>query len=108
MGRLSELEKRTRNIVPYIEKKDIEKRYWTIGEVAEEVGVTTFMLRSYIREIPSLTPGKYQKETNRSYRKWKFGQLDKDKLVDVCRLKKTKWFTNKGIDHFLKFKYSKK
>ena len=51
----------TTRIVPYKEK-EIEKRYYTIGEVADDLGVATSLIRFWESEFDIIKPKKNRKK----------------------------------------------
>jgi len=79
--------------MPYKERT-IGKLYWTIGEVAEQLGVNTSMLRYWEKEFGMLRP----KRTNRGDRLY---TQDDIKLVrTIHELLKDRGFTIQGAkDH---------
>jgi DNA-binding transcriptional MerR regulator len=83
--------------VPYKEK-EIEKLYYSIGEVAEMLKVNKSLLRFWETEFPSLRPKKASKG-NRLYTK-----SDIDLLKKIQVLVKEKGFTIDGAKKQLKEK----
>jgi DNA-binding transcriptional MerR regulator len=77
-----------------LKEKTIGKLYWTIGEVAEQLGVNTSMLRYWEKEFGMLRP----KRTNRGDRLY---TQDDIKLVrTIHELLKDRGFTIQGAkDH---------
>jgi len=62
--------------MPYKEKT-IEKRYWTIGEVAEDFGVNTSLLRYWEKEFPALKP----ERTSKNGRKYTKKDIETVRLI---------------------------
>ncbi|HAE13759.1 MAG: MerR family transcriptional regulator [Chitinophagales bacterium] len=75
--------------MPYKEK-EIEKRYWTIGEVADELQVSASLLRFWESEIGIIQPKKNRKGDRFYSRK------DIDTLRLIYHLVKEKGYTLKG------------
>ncbi len=81
--------------MPYKEK-EIEKVYFTIGEVAEEFNVATSLIRFWESEFEILSPKK-NKKGNRQ-----FTRLDIQKLRLIYHLVKERGFTLQGAKDMLK------
>lgn len=75
--------------MPYKEK-DIEKRYYTIGEVADKFKVATSLVRFWEKEFDTLRPRK-NKKGNRQYT-----PEDVKKIQHIYYLVKEKGFTLAG------------
>lgn len=86
--------------LPYKEK-DIEKLYYTIGEVATKFKVTTSLIRFWENEFELLAPKK-NKKGNRQYT-----QEDIDNLSLVYNLVKEKGYTLQGAKEILKTEKTK-
>jgi DNA-binding transcriptional MerR regulator len=78
--------------------KPVEKLYFTIGEVAAELGVNTSLIRYWEKEIGNLKP----KRTNRGDRL--FDRKDIDQLKRIHHLVKEKGFTLNGAREQLRSK----
>ncbi len=81
--------------MPYVEK-EIEKIYFTIGEVAERFEVATSLIRFWESEFSILHPKK-NKKGNRQYTK---NDIEKIKLI--YHLVKDRGFTLNGAKEMLK------
>jgi len=81
--------------MPYKEK-EIEKVYFTIGEVAEEFNVATSLIRFWETEFDILSPKK-NKKGNRQFTK-----TDIKKLRLIYNLVKERGFTLQGAKEMLK------
>ncbi len=81
--------------MPYIEK-EIEKIYFTIGEVADQFGVATSLIRFWESEFSILHPKK-NKKGNRQYTK-----ADIEKIKLIYHLVKDRGFTLNGAKEMLK------
>ncbi len=81
--------------MPYRER-DIEKVYYTIGEVAEEFNVATSLIRFWESEFDILKPKK-NKKGNRQ-----FTRDDIQKLRLIYHLVKERGFTLQGAKAMLK------
>lgn len=81
--------------MPYKEK-DIEKMYYSIGEVAEMFGVSTSLLRFWEKEFDILKPKKNRKGDRH------FTQKDLDNLKVIYHLLKERGFTLKGAQKKLR------
>jgi len=81
--------------MPYKEK-EIEKRYYTIGEVAEQFNVATSLIRFWESEFSILHPKK-NKKGNRQFTK-----DDIRKLQLIYHLVKERGFTLQGAKDMLK------
>jgi len=86
--------------LPYKEK-NIEKLYYTIGEVAALFKVTTSLIRFWENEFELLAPKK-NKKGNRQYT-----QEDIDNLRLVYSLVKEKGYTLQGAKEILKTERTK-
>lgn len=73
-----------------LKEKSIERMYWTIGEVADELGVNTSLLRYWEKEFGSLRP----KRTNKGDRL--YTREDILQLRRIQYLVKEKGFTLQG------------
>ncbi|HQW05997.1 MAG: MerR family transcriptional regulator [Flavobacteriales bacterium] len=71
-------------------EKTIEKLYWSIGEVAEQLGVNTSLIRYWEKEFGTLRPKRTGKG-DRSYTK-----KDIEQLQRIQHLVKEKGFTLQG------------
>lgn len=71
-------------------EKTIEKLYWSIGEVAEQLGVNTSLIRYWEKEFGSLKP----KRTGKGDRL--YTRKDIDQLQRIQHLVKEKGFTLQG------------
>jgi len=80
--------------VPYKEK-EIEKKYYTIGEVAEELGVATSLIRFWEGEFDNIKPKKNRKG-NRQFTK---DDLQNVKLI--FHLVKEKGYTLQGARDYI-------
>lgn len=82
----------TRSIfaVMSLKEKTIERLYWSIGEVADELGVNTSLLRYWEKEFGSLRP----KRTNKGDRL--YTAADIEQLRRIQHLVKEKGFTLQG------------
>jgi DNA-binding transcriptional MerR regulator len=78
------------------QKEEIEKRYLTIGEVAEMLDVNPSLIRFWESEFPQLTPRKNRKG-NRI-----FTHEDIETLRNIYYLVKIRKFTLKGAREKLK------
>lgn len=86
--------------MPY-KLKPIEKKYFTIGEVAKELGVATSLIRFWETQFDFIRPKK-NKKGNR-----KFTQDDLKKIKLVYHLVKVKGYTLQGAqDHIRESKNS--
>ena len=73
-----------------LKPKTIEKIYWTIGEVAEEIGVNTSSIRFWEKEFGTISP----KRTNRGERLYTRKEIDH--LRTIQHLVKDKGYTLNG------------
>lgn len=73
-----------------LKEKTIERVYWTIGEVAEQLQVSTSMLRYWEKEFGSLRP----KRTGKGDRL--YTKDDIAKVRDIQHLLKERGFTIQG------------
>lgn len=81
--------------VPYKEK-EIEKRYYTIGEVADELGVATSLIRFWETEFDVISPKKNRKGNRQ------FTKEDIKKVKLIYHLVKEKGYTLSGARDFIK------
>ena len=81
--------------MPYKEKP-IEKKYYSIGEVAKEFGVATSLIRFWESEFDNINPGK-NKKGNRQYTK-----EDLKNVQLVFHLVKEKGHTLAGAKEIIK------
>lgn len=81
--------------MPYKEK-EIEKKYYAIGEVAEIFGVATSLIRFWESEFDVIKPRK-NKKGNRQYTK-----EDLDYIKLIYHLVKEKGYTLQGAKDFIK------
>ena len=87
--------------MPYKER-EITKKYFTIGEVAEKLEVNTSLIRFWEREFDYINPKKNKKGLR------KYTSNDIKKLEKVYHLLKKDKFTIDGAKKILKKKDSKK
>lgn len=73
-----------------LKEKTIERMYWTIGEVADDLGVNASLLRYWEKEFGTLRP----KRTNRGDRL--YNRQDIEQLRRIQHLVKDKGFTLQG------------
>lgn len=85
----------TTRIVPYKEK-EIEKRYYTIGEVAEDLGVATSLIRFWESEFDIIKPKKNRKGNRQ------FTKEDVKNVKLIYHLVKEKGYTLNGAREFIK------
>jgi DNA-binding transcriptional MerR regulator len=81
--------------VPYIEK-EIEKRYYTIGEVASDLGVATSLIRFWETEFDLIKPKKNRKGNRQ------FTKEDLKNVKLIYHLVKVKGYTLNGAREFIK------
>ena len=81
--------------MPYKEKI-IEKKYYTIGEVASLFGVATSLIRFWESEFDTIKPKKNRKGNRQ------FTRQDIDNLRAIYHLVKEKGFTLQGAKDMLK------
>lgn len=81
--------------MPYKEKV-IEKKYYTIGEVASIFGVATSLIRFWESEFDSIKPKKNRKGNRQ------FTQDDINNLRSIYHLVKEKGFTLQGAKDMLR------
>lgn len=75
----------------------IEKKYWTISDIAKELKVPTSMLRHWEAAAPFLAPKKrYKKNGFRKY-----SNKERDLVHEFHRLVKVELFTLEGAKRFL-------
>lgn len=81
--------------MPYKEK-EIEKKYFTIGEVAEELGVATSLIRFWEGEFDIIKPKKNRKGNRQ------FTPEDVKNVKLIYYLVKEKGYTLQGARDFIK------
>jgi len=81
--------------MPYKEK-EIEKKYYTIGEVADELKVATSLIRFWETEFDIIKPKKNRKGNRQ------FNQEDLKNVKLIYHLVKEKGYTLQGARDFLK------
>ena len=81
--------------MPYKEK-EIEKRYYTIGEVADDLGVATSLIRFWETEFDVISPKKNRKGNRQ------FTKEDIKKIKLIYHLVKEKGYTLNGAREFIK------
>jgi DNA-binding transcriptional MerR regulator len=81
--------------VPYKEK-EIEKKYYTIGEVADIFGVATSLIRFWESEFDTIRPKKNRKGNRQ------FTKEDIENIRLIYHLVKEKGFTLQGAKDMLK------
>ena len=81
--------------VPYREK-EIEKKYYTIGEVAEDLGVATSLIRFWEGEFDIIKPKKNRKGNRQ------FTKEDVKNVKLIYHLVKEKGYTLQGAREFIK------
>ena len=81
--------------MPYKER-EITKKYFTIGEVAEKLEVNTSLIRFWETEFEELSPKKNKKGTRR------YSSIDVEKLQTIHHLVKEKGYTLDGAKDQLK------
>lgn len=85
----------TVEVVPYKEK-EIEKRYYTIGEVADDLGVATSLIRFWESEFDIIKPKKNRKGNRQ------FTKDDVKNVKLIYHLVKEKGYTLHGAREFVK------
>lgn len=85
----------TAKVVPYKEKQ-IEKRYYTIGEVADQLGVATSLIRFWESEFEIIKPKKNRKGNRQ------FTKEDVKNVKLIYHLVKEKGYTLNGAREFVK------
>ncbi len=80
--------------MPYKEK-EIEKKYFTIGEVAQELSVATSLIRFWEREFDIIKPKKNRKGNRQ------FTQQDFQHVKLIYHLVKERGFTLQGARSFI-------
>lgn len=80
--------------MPYKEK-EIERRYYTIGEVADKLGVSTSLIRSWEGEFDIIKP-KRNRKGNRQFTK-----EDLEHFKSIFHLVKEKGYTLQGAKNFI-------
>jgi len=81
--------------VPYKEK-EIEKRYYSIGEVAEDLGVATSLIRFWEGEFDIIKPQKNRKGNRQ------FTKTDIDNVKLIYHLVKERGYTLQGARDLIK------
>ncbi len=81
--------------MPYKEK-EIEKKYFTIGEVADELGVATSLIRFWETEFSIIKPKKNRKGNRQ------FTKEDIQNVKLIFHLVKEKGYTLQGARDFIK------
>ena len=81
--------------MPYKEK-EIEKKYYTIGEVAEDLGVATSLIRFWEGEFDIIKPKKNRKGNRQ------FTKEDIKNVKLIFHLVKEKGYTLQGARDFIK------
>lgn len=81
--------------MPYKEK-EIEKRYYTIGEVADDLGVATSLIRFWESEFDIIKPKKNRKGNRQ------FTKDDVKNVKLIYHLVKEKGYTLNGAREFIK------
>jgi len=81
--------------VPYKEK-EIEKKYYTIGEVADQFGVATSLIRFWESEFDVIKPKKNRKGNRQ------FTKEDIESVRMIFHLVKEKGFTLQGAKDMLR------
>ncbi|MEQ9287508.1 MAG: MerR family transcriptional regulator [Cyclobacteriaceae bacterium] len=81
--------------MPYKEK-EIEKRYYTIGEVADSLGVATSLIRFWESEFDIIKPKKNRKGNRQ------FTKEDVKNVKLIYHLVKEKGYTLNGAREFIK------
>jgi len=85
--------------MPYKEK-EIEKKYYTIGEIADELEINTSAIRFWEEELAKLNPSR-RRNGNRRYT-----VREREMIHDIYRLRvKRPILTMFGVEEFLQFKY---
>lgn len=80
--------------MPYKEK-EIEKKYYSIGEVANELGVATSLIRFWEREFDIIKPKKNRKGNRQ------FTKQDVSSVKLIYHLVKEKGYTLQGARDFI-------
>lgn len=75
----------------YSSQKDIPKRYWTIGEVAEILGVFTSCIRYYLKEFPHIQPRRDRRNERQ------FTKAELEELRYIRRLVHNEGYTLQGV-----------
>lgn len=81
--------------MPYKEK-EIEKRYYSIGEVADELGVATSLIRFWEGEFDIIKPKKNRKGNRQ------FTKTDIDNVKLIYHLVKERGYTLQGARDLIK------
>lgn len=81
--------------MPYKEKQ-IEKRYYTIGEVADDLGVATSLIRFWESEFDIISPKKNRKGNRQ------FTKEDIKHIKLIYHLVKERGYTLNGAREFIK------
>jgi DNA-binding transcriptional MerR regulator len=82
-------------------QEEIEKRYWSIGELAQEIQVTPSLLRHWEKEIDMIKPYKNDKGTRY------YTQKDIEIIRTVYHLVKEKGYTLKGAQESIRNNFVK-
>lgn len=80
--------------MPYKEK-EIEKKYYTIGEVADELGVATSLIRFWEGEFDNIKPKKNRKGNRQ------FTKEDLQNVKLIYHLVKVKGYTLQGARDYI-------
>ncbi len=80
--------------MPYKEK-EIEKKYYTIGEVADELGVATSLIRFWEGEFDNIKPKKNRKGNRQ------FTKEDLQNVKLIYHLVKERGYTLQGARDFI-------
>ena len=80
--------------MPYKEK-EIEKKYYTIGEVADELGVATSLIRFWEGEFDNIKPKKNRKGNRQ------FTKEDLQNVKLIYHLVKEKGYTLQGARDYI-------
>ncbi|MEM6643844.1 MAG: MerR family transcriptional regulator [Bacteroidota bacterium] len=80
--------------MPYKEK-EIEKKYYTIGEVADELGVATSLIRFWEGEFSNIKPKKNRKGNRQ------FTKEDLQNVKLIFHLVKEKGYTLQGARDYI-------
>jgi len=81
--------------------REVEKRYWSIGELATEFQVAPSLLRHWEKEIDMIKPYKNEKGTRY------YSQKDIEIIRTVHHLVKEKGYTLKGAQEAVKSNFLK-
>lgn len=80
--------------MPYVEKQ-IEKKYWTIGEVAEMVGVETHLIRKWTKDFRIGV----KRSAKTSYRRYTMREIRLLKVI--WYLRRVEGYSIKGVERQL-------